>query len=124
MTFSQFCDAAENTEQEQQLFQMLKKDELKVFRDMMAKMRRMPITGKIFAALLALCACDSIAAFRQSEHYQHIKDYNFKVDFDRNSLYLNPSDAQKKQMAKALAVIGATAAILLICKKMCCRKSN
>ena len=122
MKFSQFCDIAENTEQEQQLLQMLKKDDMKEFKKIMAKMRRIPVIGKLFAAILALSKSENIAEFRQTEHYPNIKNWDFKVDFDKGSLSINPSDIQKKKMINVLAVIGVVITVLLICRKLCCRK--
>jgi len=122
MKFSQFCDIAENTEQEQQLLQMLKKDDMKEFKKIMAKMRRIPVIGKLFAAILALSKSENIAEFRQTEHYPNIKNWDFKVDFDKGSLSINPSDIQKKKMINVLAVICVVITVLLICRKLCCRK--
>jgi len=122
MKFSQFCDITENTEQEQQLFEMLKKDDMKTFTKVMANMSRIPVIGKLFAAILALSKSESIASFKQSEHYPNIKDWDFKVDFDNSGLYVTPSDTQKKKMVKVLAVIGVIVTVLLICRKLCCRK--
>jgi hypothetical protein len=123
MKFSQFCDMAENTEQEQQLFQLLKKDEMKEFSQIMEKMSTIPIVGGIFAAIFALSKSESIAEFKQSEHYRHIMDCSFKVNFDTGSLYVGPSDVQKKKMVKVLAVICIVVTALIIYRKLrCCRK--
>jgi len=111
---------AENTEQEQKLFELLKTDALKEAEPVFEKMSRLPVIGKVFSALIALGKSGSIAAFRKSGHYRHIMNYDFKVDFDKESLQINPSDIQKEKIKKVAAVIGIVMAVLLICR-LCCR---
>ena len=121
MRFSQFCDMAENTEQEQQFFQFLKQDFVQdPMREHSAKLKCIPIIGKVLTAIFALAKSENIAEFRQSRHYRHLM--NWDVKFDGNNLEINTSDVQKKKVLKILAVIGAVLAILVICRKCCCRK--
>ena len=122
MRFSQFCDVAENTEQEQQLLQFFKQDDMGPVESVFAKMSNVPIIGKLFTALIALSNYDSIAAFKQSEYYQNLKDWNFDIDFDKKSLYIRPNDEQLKKALKILAIIGAIIALIVICRKCCCKK--
>jgi len=122
MKFSQFCDEAENTEQEQQLLQFFKQEGMEQAEQIFAKMSRIPVIGKIFTALTALSSYESIAAFRQSIHYRNLMNWNFKVDFDKKGLYITPSDEQKKKAVKIMAMIGAVVAVLAICRKLCCKK--
>ena len=121
MRFSQFCDIAENTEQEQQLFQFLKEEALSPLAEHSTKLKRIPIIGKVLTAILVLAKSESIAEFRQSKHYRHLMNWDVKFDGEHN-LEINPSDIQKKKVLKILAVIGVILAILVICRKCCCRK--
>jgi len=120
MRFSQFCDMAENTEQEQQLLQFFKNDEQveKIF----SKMTCIPVVGKLCKSLLAMGDYESISAFRQSEHYDPIKDWNFAVDFDKKSLSLTPNDEQKKKAINILIIIIAVIMVLKMYRKICNRK--
>jgi len=118
MKFSQLCDTVENTEQEQQLLQFLKQDDMQEAEKVFAKMARAPFMGKLFASLIALSDYESIAAYRQSEYYDNIKDWDFKIDFDKKSLYIGPNDEQKKTALKALAVIGIVITLIVLFRKL------
>jgi len=120
MRFSQFCDTAENTEQEQQLLQFLEKDDLKKAKNVFTKLTRVPIFGNLFAAVIAMSNYESIAAYRQSRHYEHIKDWEFDVDFDKNSMKIGPNDEQEKKAVRVVAIIGAVIALIVLCRKFCC----
>ncbi|MCL2665271.1 MAG: hypothetical protein FWE82_06635 [Defluviitaleaceae bacterium] len=122
MTFSQYCDAVENTEQEEKLLQFFEQDKMKQVKKAFLKMARIPIAGKIFAAVSAMDKCESIAAFKRTEHYANIKDMNFAVDFEKNSLTLSPNDAQKKKALKIAAIAGGVLALSLIGIKLLRRK--
>ena len=123
MKFSQFCDKAENTEQEQQLLQFLKQDDMEPAEKVFTKLARAPVVGKLFAAVTALGEYDSIAAFKQSEHFQHIKNWNFAIDFDKKSMFITPNETQIRKALKVFAIIGAVVALIVICRKHCCRKN-
>jgi len=125
MRFAEFCDMAENTEQEQQLLQYFKQEELKESEQAFAKMSHIPFIGKMFTALIALSNYKSIAAFRKSRHYRHIMNYYFNIDFENRNLSINASDMQKKKIkkvAKIIAAISVGVALLAICRKLCCCK--
>ena len=122
MRFSQVCDLVENTEQEQQLLQFFKQDDMGPVETVFAKMSNVPIIGKLFAALIALSNYDSIASLKQSEYYQNLKNWNFDIDFDKKSLYIRPNDEQIKTALKVLAAIGTIITLIVICWKLCCCK--
>ena len=121
MRFSQFCDTAENTEQEQQLFQLVKDDDFKQAEKALAWLTRLPFFGNLFAAIVALGSYESIAEYRKSRHYDHIKDFDFKVDFEKKSLAVGPTEEQKKKALQIVAMIGAAIALIVILRKLCCR---
>jgi len=118
MRFSQFCDMVEHTEQEQQLLQFLKQDGMEQVEEVFANMTGVPIVGKLFAAINALSDYETIAEFKQSEHYQHLKDWNVTIDFDKKLLLLGPNDEQKKKAVKILAVIGTIITLIMIYRKL------
>ena len=122
MRFSQFCDQAENTGQEQQLLQFLQQDEMKEAEKAFRKLTRIPIIGKLFAALVAMSNYDSIADFRQSEHYRNIKDWNFSVDFEENRLSISPNEEQRRKIIKTVVLFGAVTALITIRRKSSGRK--
>ena len=122
MKFSEFCDMAENTEQEQQLLQFFKQDGMEDAEKVFVKMAHIPVIGKIFTALVALGNYKSIAAFRQSRHYQNLRNWNVDIDFDKRSLMINASAEQKRKAMKILAAVSAGIALLVICRRLCCRR--
>ena len=122
MRFSQLCDRAENTGQEQQLLQIFKQEELKKAENVFVKLTRIPIIGKLFSAVIALGDYESITSFKQSEYYNNIKDWNFDIDFDKKSFSIGPSEEQQRKAMKVLAIIGAIITLIIICRKLCCRK--
>jgi len=122
MKFSQLCDTIENTEQEQQLLQYFKQDDMQEAEKVFAKLARVPIAGKLFAAVIAMSDYESLAEFKQSEHYDNIKDWNFDIDFDKKSLYITPNNEQKKKALKILAIIGVAITLIVLLRKLCCRK--
>ena len=122
MRFSQFCDQAENTEQEQQLLQFFQQDDMKEAETGFKKFTRIPIVGKIFAAVVALRDYDSIADFRESEHYRNIKDWDFSVDFEKKSLLIRPNEEQRRKALKILAIVGGVTTLIIMFRKLCCRR--
>ena len=122
MRFSKYCDMVENTEQEQQLLQFLKEDEMQTAKQALAKIVRFPFVGKLCAALVALIDTDSLAEFRQSSHYHSIKDFNIDFDYEKRDLDIDPGDEQMAQIKKVLLMIGASFALLLLCRKVFYRK--
>jgi len=124
MKFSEFCDTIENTEKEQQLLQYLNKAELQDAKKVFVKMTRTPVMGKVFEALLALENYDSIEGFKQSEHYSNIKDYEFSVDFESNSLNIGVSEVQKKKMTKCVVIAAIVIVLLIIFRKLRKRRKN
>jgi len=125
MRFSEYCETAENTEQEQQLLQFMKQDKMKDAEKAFGKLTRIPGIGKLFSAIIALGNYESIAAYKRSEHYDNIKNWNFVIDYDKNSMSIGPTDEQKKKAMKVLAVFGAVIALIAIARKLgCCKKKE
>jgi len=124
MKFSQYCDQAENTEQEQKLLKFFKQDDMSIVEKIFAKFSCVPIMGRVFSALNAMGDYESIAEFKKSEHYQNLKNWNFNINYDRKSLYITPTDEQRRKALKIFAIIGIIISLIAICYKMgCCRKN-
>ena len=124
MRFSEYCETAENTEQEQQLFQFMKQDKMKDAEKAFKKLTRIPVIGKLFSAVVALGNYESIAAFKRSEHYDNIKNWNFVIDYDENSMSIGPTDEQKKKAMKVFAILGAIITLIVIARKLGCCKNK
>ena len=124
MRFSEYCETAENTEQEQQLLQFMKQDKMKDAEKAFGKLTRIPIIGKLFSAVIALGNYESIAEYKRSEHYDNIKNWNFVIDYDKNSMSIGPTDEQKKKAMKVLAVVGAVIALIVVARKLGCCKNK
>ena len=122
MRFSQLCDQAENTEQEQQLLQFFKQDDMIKVENIIEKLTRVPIIGKLFSAVNALGDYESITSFKESEHYNNIKDWNCNIDYDKKSFSIGPNEEQQRKAVKVLAIIGTVITLIILCRKLCCRK--
>ena len=119
MTVSEYFDSLENTEDEQKLI-----GQLLEIKDAIEKAASLPFLGKVMRALIALGESESIEAFRQTNHYATIKDWNV-IAHDFNStpnFTMYPSDAQLAKFFKILAVIIGGVLLLALCKKCCCRR--
>ena len=132
MKFSEFCDMAENTEKEAQLFQYFKDSEFfnesgeVTLKGAAAKLKSIPLLGKILAAVIALAESESIAEFRQTEHYGYIKNWNLSFDPDGESEHfaLSPSSEQIQKIVKIIAIASTVITLLLLCRKFCRRKKE
>ena len=124
MKFSEFCYMTENTEHEQQFLEYMKQDDMKEFNEISKKMGRVPVIGKVFAALTALTEVESLAEFRQTSHYENIMNWNFSFDPDVPSLSITPSEEQQQKFVRIVAIAGAVVALLLLCRKFCWKKSK
>ena len=122
MTFAQFCDIAEGTEREQLMIEYLRKDEMESLNQIPAKVLKAPVIGKVLKAVIALAESGSIAEFRQTEHFQYIKDWNFSFDAESGNFSLSPGEPQKQKLMKIFAAISAGFSIFLLCRKFCKRR--
>ena len=125
MTFSQFCDMAENTEQEQKFFESMKDDEMSEAAKQLGKLTNFPFVGKLCAAFIALANSESLESFRQSPHFENLKDFNFEFDSEKKSLKLTPGDVHKEKIKRAAKAIGVGVAVFTICRllRRCCSRS-
>jgi hypothetical protein len=125
MKFSDYCSMIENTEKEQEFFKFLKEnDNMNEVKHILEGKKSIPIVGKVISALLALASSESIAEFRQSEHYDNLKDWNLNFDPEKGSFVLNPGKEQAAKAAKIIFAIIAVIGLLVLCKKYCRRKKN
>jgi len=124
MRFSEYCETVENTEQEQQLLQFMKQDKMKDAEKVFEKLSRIPVVGKLFSAVIALGDYESIEAYKQSEHYDNIKDWRFTIDYDKNSLSIGMNEEQQKKALKVLAIFGAIITLIVIARKLGCCKNK
>ena len=125
MTFAEYCDSVENTEKEQEFFEYLKSDEMQEAGQAFAKLEKIPFVGKIFAALNALDEYPTLAEYRQSKHYQVIKDFEFEFDAAEGKFNMHPNDKQARKAGIIVLLIIAAIAAIILCRKFCrCRKAK
>ena len=117
MIFSDYLDSIENTEQEQQLIEKF----ASVAADM-EKATKVPLVGKKIGALIALGSAESIAAFRETEHYDRIKDWDVSINLETGSFSLSPSSEQKKKIVKIAVAAGVVILLSVLCCKCCAKK--
>ena len=57
-----------------------------------------------------------------ANEFQNIKDWNFDIDYDKRSFSIGPSEEQQRKAMKVLVIIGAVITLIILCRKLCCRK--
>ena len=125
MTFAEWCERAENTEEEIRFFEFLQQDHMQNLEQVFNKLQRLPAVGKFFAAMNALDEYQTLAEYRQSKHYELIKDWEFEFDADKGTFNLNANPAHVKKFLKAVAIIAAVIGIIILyrkCKRSACCK--
>ena len=116
MLLTEFLDSAQNTEQEARLFEVLIP-----IKNEIAKLTGVPVVGKLFSALVALCDLESIEAFKQSEHYQNIKGWDVSANLEKGLFSVYPGAESRRKIFKALALIGTAVFLLCLWRRICRR---
>ena len=115
MIVSNYLDSIEGTEQESVFlshFVEIAEDED------VAKVLHLPIVGKLLGALVALGSMDSIAKFKQTEHYNIIKDWGITVfDLKKGYISIHPGPKKLKKILAVMAVVGFGLLFLRLRKK-------
>ena len=124
MTFAEWCEKAENTEEEKRFFEFLQRDDMQSLEAVFNKLQRLPFVGKVFAAMNALDAYETLVEYRQSEHYELIKDWEFEFDAEKGTFNLYASQAQRRKFYKVIIAIAAIIGIIILCRKFCCRNKK
>ncbi|MCL2189713.1 MAG: hypothetical protein FWC16_12315 [Defluviitaleaceae bacterium] len=121
MLFSTYMEFLEGTDREEEFFASLA--ELKDgFAEASAHvdLTTLPFVGRMFAGLLSLAEAESIAAFKQTSHYEYFKDWNVKVNGGAGVVGMPgftmwPSDETMRYFTKiVMTVMGIIAALLVI----------
>ena len=115
MIVSDYLYLIEGTEKEPMLLNSmveLTKDED------VAKVLNLPLVGKLLRALVALGASDSIATFRQTKHYEYIKDWGITVfDLKKGYISIHPGPKHLKIILPVIAIVGVGLLLLKLRKK-------
>lgn len=115
MIVSKYLDSIEGTEKELMLINSmveLAKDED------VAKVLDLPIVGKVLSALVALGSSESIADFKQSNHYDALKDWSITVfDLEKGYVSIHPGPKHLKKIFTVAAIAGAGILLLKLRKK-------
>ena len=118
MRFCEYLDTVEGTEREGML-----KQKLVDTKDYFSKAINVPIAGKILRALIALGESKSIADFRQTSHYQNIKDWDvtvYSLEGEDFKLNISPSSVHYKKIIKVLLFVAAAIFLFKRYKKRNC----
>ena len=123
MKFSDYCDMIENTEKEQELFDFMNTDQsMQEAWDVLEKMQDVPVLGKIITALGELAECNSIAAFKETEHYAVLANWNLHFDAEKGEFSLSPGPKHLAVAKCVLAAIVACIVLCVVCRKCCKRR--
>jgi len=115
MKVSDYLDSIEGTEKEPVFLKGL--DEMTKNEDI-AKALNTPIAGKLLTALVALGDSESIEAFKQTEHYEIIKEWGITVfDLEKGYISIHPGPKHLKRILAVAAVAGAGLLLLKLYKK-------
>ncbi|MCL2526796.1 MAG: hypothetical protein FWE42_00150 [Defluviitaleaceae bacterium] len=120
MIISEYLDLIENTDQEQLL-----RDKIVEIEEHLVKAASIPVLGKTLTALIAFGQAESVEAFKQSEHYVNLKDWNIEVaDLEAGHFSITPGPVHMVKVKKIAVAIGIVVALLVLLKKCCCRKKK
>jgi len=112
MLLTEYLDTIENTEKEQEFLRALSD-----IRQELQAGAKIPFIGKPIRALAAIGECESIEEFKQSEHYENITGFDITVsNLEKGHFSIYPGSAQRKKMAKVLAIVIAALLLLRLCK--------
>jgi len=116
MVISKYLDSIEGTEDEQKLLNAtLKLSEEEGISELYDK----PFVGKIFTALNVLGKSESIADFKQTKHYDNIKDLGISVfDLEKGFFSIYPGPKHIKGICAVAGIVGA-GLLLLKLRKLC-----
>jgi membrane protein insertase Oxa1/YidC/SpoIIIJ len=125
MKFSDYCDIIENTEEEQQMFQYMKQDEdIKSLKEALPKIKRIPFFGKLFTALVAMEEYESIAEFKESEHYKHLMNWSITFDSEAGNMSITATNEQQQKAKNVIVPIVVAVILLVMCVKCWRRKKK
>jgi len=115
MVISKYLDSIEGTKEEPMLIRgMVELTKQEAILQLMDK----PGVGVIFNALAALGNSESIADFRQTEHYMHTKDWGITVfDFEKGFVSIYPGPKHLKRVGIAAAIVGVVLLLWKLRKK-------
>ena len=118
MKFSDYCDKIENTPEEQELLEFMRNDaSMQEAWEVFEKMQHVPVLGKVLTALDVLSESESIAAFRETEHYPNLMNWNISFDAEKCHFSLSPGPKHMEVIKGIAAVIGLVVALLVVCRK-------
>ena len=115
MTIAKYLDSIEGTDKEPILFKgMVKLTEEESIAALMDK----PGVGDIFTALAELGSSKSIADFRQTQHFNAIKDWGISVyDLEKGNISVYPGPKHLKRFFTVVAIAGAGVLLWKLHKK-------
>ena len=113
MIFSEYLDSIESTPNEQLLIQKLADME-----GDLSQAKNVPFVGKVIAAMIELGKAQSIADFRQTAHYDNIKNWNITVtDLEKGQFSINPGPEHTRWLIGVFGVVAAIIVLWCLCRK-------
>ena len=113
MKISKYLVSIQNTEDEELFLQNLSE-----LNKQLAKATSVPFIGKKLLSVIALGNAESIDDFKQTHHYEVIKDWGIYVpDLTNGQIYLNYFPVEAKIMLSVLAIVAVVMAVRRISKK-------
>jgi len=105
MTIAKYLDSIDGTDKEPILFKGMGK---LTKEEGIAALMDKPGVGDLFCALAELGNSESIAEFKQTVHYDAIKDWGISVfDLEKGSISIYPGPKHLKKFFTVVAIAGA-----------------
>jgi len=114
MLLTDYLDEIQGTQQETDFIEKLNQPEIK---QAFTAASKVPVVGKMMAALVALADC-SIGEIKDSSHYAALEGYEIKIDPNTDGFSIMPGSAMKKQMLIIAGVVVAIIAAFIIWRKI------
>ena len=116
MKVSEYFDSIEGTEQERVFLEKFAgMDELQDLK----KLTKIPLIGKMLKALAALSESGSIADYKTTDNYAHIKDWDIVVrNLEKGDFTIQPGPEQRKKIFKVFIAVSLVVAFIVVLAKL------
>jgi len=118
MLLTDYLDEIQGTQEETEFIDKLNEPEI---REAFGMATKVPVVGKMMAALLAM-ADSSIGEIKDSSHYAALEGYDIKIDSASGGFSITPGAAMKKRMLIFVGIVAALIVGFIIWRKI--RKSR
>ena len=121
MTFADYLDSLQCPEKEQELRALVEQSgEAFGTDDEFAQAAKIPYVGKLLLALEAFCETHDTDEFRQTAHYELLKNWDVDVrSIEKGSFVIYPGAAHRKKAGIAFAAVSAVVAGFWLWRRRC-----